>query len=112
MKEGVTKVEMTHDGKTVDFTRTLNEVQNMESVNKEAAGQISSLILEWSPEWYKAMKINGNELALNLSVKLKGDSGGIKVKSSISFIASKMTDEREAYLSFSQNPLPYEDKRA
>lgn len=104
--KGLDKVEMTYGGKTVDITEPLNEIDNILKLKTEAKGQIEDMLEEWANYVYKTYKANGNELAVSLSLKLKGDSNGVNVKSSISFTVAKITDVREAEIKFNQEKLP------
>ncbi len=95
-----------HKENIVDIAQPLNEMVNIGKVMKETIGQIENMLTEWSAHIYKAFKTNGNELSVSLSLKLKGDSQGTNVKTSLSFTTEKITDEREAEIKWNQEKLP------
>jgi len=101
-------------GKTVETTveelgQLSNEITSLDNIFKEAKGQIDNLLLSHQMGVYKAYKENGNELKISLSVDLKGDSQFVNIKTKISFIAEKVTDELEAMIKLNQPNLPMEE---
>lgn len=102
----VDKIEMEYKGGTVDVTELLSEVANILKLKQEAKGQIEDMLEEWAEHIYRTYKANGNKLAVNMSLNLKGGSDGVNVKSSISFTVAKITDKREAEIKFNQEKLP------
>lgn len=104
--KGLDKVGMEYQGKTVDITKPLNAIQNQTAIVVEAKAQLANLFENWIDEIHRAFKDNGNELKVGLSVNLKGDSKGVHVKTTISFIAEKITDELEGNVIYGQEKLP------
>ncbi len=88
--------------------KAANEIISSSNIFMEAKGQINNLLNTHHMNIYKAYKENGNELKVNLSIGLKGDSQIINVKSTISFMAEKITDELEAIIKLNQPKLPLE----
>ena len=99
------EVELQHNGKAIDITEPLNEIKNLTQLVIEMRGQIDSLLEEWVGAAYKSYKANGNELSITLKLRLEGDSTNITVKSGISFMVEKITDERAGEIRFGQEKL-------
>lgn len=93
------------ESKVIDITKPLNEIKNITQLVIEMRGQVDSMLEEWATTAYKSYKANGNELSISIKLKLEGDSENIFVKSGISFLVEKITDEREGEIRFGQEKL-------
>jgi len=109
MKE-LDTIEISSGGKTVNTTpekleQASNELSSLDNIFKEVKGQIDNMLVGHQLSIYKAYKSNANELKINLSINLKGDSQMVNVKSTLSFVAEKITDEIEAQIKINQSKL-------
>lgn len=84
-----------------------NEIKNLEQLVREMQGQINSLLEEWASVAYAAYKANEMRVTINLKLRLEGDGGNnnVAVKSGISFLVEKITDEREGEIRLGQEKL-------
>lgn len=82
-----------------------NEIKDSTQLVIEMRGQVDSMLEEWATVAYQSYKANGNELAISIKLRLEGDSDNIVVKSGISFMVEKITDDREGEVRFGQEKL-------
>lgn len=83
----------------------VTELVSLSRIIKVSQEQINSLLTDWQSFIYKAYKTNGNDLKISIGLHLKGGTEICNIKSSLAFITSKITDERNTEINLNQPEL-------
>jgi hypothetical protein len=105
--EKVEQVEAKKDIITFEKEKTEDmDMPGKEKVVEEAKKQFGELMDDWSEAIFRIYRINNNELKISLSLHLDGNPSTMMVKTTMSFVTGKMTDEKTQEVNLKQPDLP------